>query len=261
MFIKPSYNPNTVEYRLKSLIYSLEETIESMDSSAGIEKMCLIADFEVESKLQKKSPDQTTVARNFLSFLQNHYPERLGICFALNPPWYIRVLYTIISPFMDPVTKKKIHFVNGDHAHIKKELLQYIDEDQLEKHYGGSRKGEPEDDIRHARQEREAAASTAASSSTQTDEGTPKPKKKKKKPVIEEAEIQAEDEALANGTDEVPVKTGKSSRGKEEASTPSQGDEDAADAEEIADAVTSPSNTKTSKRSKKKVKEEEEEVA
>lgn len=160
MFIKPSYNDNTVEYRLKALIYSLEETIESMDVRNGIEKMCMIADFDTESKLTKKSPDQTTVAKSFLGFLQNHYPERLGICFALNPPWYIRILWTIISPFMDPVTRKKIHFVNGDHAHMKKILLQYIDEDQLESGYGGGRKMEPDEDVRHQRQEAEKAKSS-----------------------------------------------------------------------------------------------------
>lgn len=182
MFIKPSYNPNTVEYRLKALIYSLEECIESMDVKQGIEKMCLIADFDTESKLQKKSPDQTTVAKNFLGFLQNHYPERLGIAFALNPPWYIRLLYSIISPFMDSVTKKKIHFVNGNKDHIKAELLKYIDEDQLEECYGGTRSMEGESDVRHARQ-------SAALEAEKEAEATPKKAKKSKKgkPKIEDA--------------------------------------------------------------------------
>lgn len=181
MFIKPSYNPNTVEYRLKSLIYSLEECIESMDASKGVEKICLIADFETESKLQKKSADQTTVAKNFINFLQNHYPERLGVCFALNPPWYMRLLYSLVSPFMDPVTKKKIHFVNGNKDHVKAELLKFLDDDQLETCYGGSRTMDGEEDCRNLRLERLDSPTSAASTDGDNGEAAANGEKKKKK--------------------------------------------------------------------------------
>lgn len=186
MFVKPSYNPNSVEYRLKSLIYSLEESIESMDVSNGVEKLCLIADFDTESKLQKKSADQTTVAKNFISFLQNHYPERLGICFAVNPPWYIRLLYSLVSPFMDSVTKKKIHFLNGNKDYVKTELLKHIDEDQLEQCYGGLRSMDGDGDVRNERFERMASAEAAAATKGENID-TEKKKKKKKKKTVEEA--------------------------------------------------------------------------
>lgn len=150
MYIKPVYNDNPIDYRIRSSIYSMEESIESMDESSGIEKMCLIADFDRES--QKKSPDGASFARKFLSIFQNNYPERLGIFFALNPPWFMRLMYSIISPFIDPVTKKKIHFLTGNKDYIKNELLKYIDEDQLETKYGGTRLMESEPDVRHARQ-------------------------------------------------------------------------------------------------------------
>jgi len=181
MFIKPSYNGNSVEYRLKSLIYSLEEAVESMNVARGVEKMCLIADFDTESKLEKKSPDGSTVAKNFLNFLQNHYPERLGICFALNPPWYIRLLYTLVSPFMDSVTKKKIHFLNGDAEYLKKSLLLHIEEDQLEQCYGGAREVGPEPDIRHERMRRNALSSPDPSSSSTTAEEQSEQKQQKRR--------------------------------------------------------------------------------
>ena len=176
-----------------------------MDVSAGVERMTIIADFDTENKLAKKSPDQNTVARQFLGFLQNHYPERLAKAIALNPPWYIRLLFTLISPFMDPVTKKKIHFLNGDAAYVKKELLQYIDEDQLESCYGGTRPVEPEPDCRHARQEREAqAASSSAAPSSSADTETPKQKKKKKSKPVEE-EPAAEPSSSTTAEVEVPT--------------------------------------------------------
>lgn len=148
LFVKPSYNDNPVDYRLRSLVYTLEEAIQSMDVTRGVEKMCLIADFDTESKLQKKSPDGLAIAKGFLNILQNHYPERLGIFFALNLPWYVRMFYTLISPFIDPKTKAKIHFLNGNKDYIKAELLKHINEDQLESKYGGTRKIEPDPDVR-----------------------------------------------------------------------------------------------------------------
>lgn len=207
MFIKPSYNGNSVEYRLRSLIYSLEESTESMNKAHGVEKMCLIADFDTESKLAKKSPDGSTIAKNFLNFLQNHYPERLGICFALNPPWYIRLLYTVVSPFMDSVTKKKIHFLNGDAAYIKKNLLQHIDEDQLEQCYGGTREIGPESDVRFARMERERSKNTSEPSPLPDEEQpeTSGKKKRKKRKDKEEFDHNVSIEALDVPFDEEPV--------------------------------------------------------
>lgn len=206
MFIKPSYNGNSVEYRLRSLIYSLEEVTESMETARGVEKMCLIADFDVESKLAKKSPDGSTVAKNFINFLQNHYPERLGICFALNPPWYIRLLYTVVSPFIDSVTKKKIHFLNGDAAYIKKQLLEHIDEDQLEQCYGGTREVAPEADLRLARMERERAQSASESSEPASpSEETSKKKRRKKRKEKEELDHNVAIEELDVSFNEEPT--------------------------------------------------------
>lgn len=206
-----------------------------MDTSQGIEKMTLIADFDTENKLTKKSPDQNTVARQFLSFLQNHYPERLSKAIALNPPWYIRLLYRIISPFMDPVTKKKIHFVNGNADYVKKELLQHIDEDQLETIYGGTRPEDPEPDVRNERQLREAEMAQASSSPT---EGTPKQKKKKSKTTLETAE-----DELSGETPKSKSKK-KVTEGEEASSAPTEEDE------EILQEET-PSKKKKSKKTEK----------
>lgn len=133
IYVKPSYNPHSVEERIQSLVYILEEATLSMRSlETGVEKMCWILDFEAETKVKKRSADGTTVARQTIHLLQSHYPERLGIAFVLNAPWYMRMLWKIVSVFMHSVTRNKFIFLTGSKDDISRELLQHIDEAELE---------------------------------------------------------------------------------------------------------------------------------
>lgn len=42
--------------------------------------------------------------------MQSHYPERLGYSLMLNVPWLLNAFFKLVSPFIDPVTKKKMIF-------------------------------------------------------------------------------------------------------------------------------------------------------
>lgn len=48
-----------------------------------------------------------------MSILADHYPERLHKVFLVDAPSVFSVLWTLLSPFIDPVTRAKIHFVRG----------------------------------------------------------------------------------------------------------------------------------------------------
>lgn len=132
LYVKTTYNPASVEDRIKCLVFTLEEAIRSMDSmNTGIQKMCWIIDFNIR-KSEKKSPDGGKVAKKTIELLQNHYPERLGNAIVLNAPWYMRMFWKVISVFMEAETREKFIFLTGDAEHIKEKLLERIDEDQLE---------------------------------------------------------------------------------------------------------------------------------
>jgi len=68
------------------------------------------------------------------SITSDNYPECLKAFMCINSPSLISVAYKLVKGFIDPETRKKV-FVLGNK--FKDELLQYIDEDQLIKEYGG----------------------------------------------------------------------------------------------------------------------------
>ena len=65
-----------------------------------------------------------------LNILQNHYPERLHRAYCLRPPWIFNAFWSIIQPFIDPVTKAKIQMVNN--SKLKDTLRADIHPDILE---------------------------------------------------------------------------------------------------------------------------------
>jgi hypothetical protein len=56
-----------------------------------------------------KHPSIAT-SHTILSFLQNHYPERLGLAIFINVPFIVTTTLKIIMPFVDPITREKIKF-------------------------------------------------------------------------------------------------------------------------------------------------------
>lgn len=127
--------------QIRLLIFNLETAIKLMPS--GVEKIVLIFDFQHYSA--SNSPP-IHVSKYFLHVLASHYPERLGMMFACNAPWYFWIFYKLIAPFIHPVTKAKIRFVEvKSMKKIKLEdeggqwanLLNYIDINMLEEDFGG----------------------------------------------------------------------------------------------------------------------------
>jgi hypothetical protein len=93
--MKPgAYNPFNAEQRMRYMVFMLENAVKKMDASKGIEKLCWILDFS-EFGDRHKSPESKQVSKNSTTILQNHYPERLGVAFVVNAPWYFNYLYKV----------------------------------------------------------------------------------------------------------------------------------------------------------------------
>ena len=145
-------NTKSSDHQLRFVVFNLEKAIQLMPE--GVETMVIVIDYAGMSMFNAPSPGR---GRKFLSILGNHYPERLGLGFVVHPTWYIWTFFTLLGPFLDPVTKAKIHMVSDptpaasadaeksetqkheDKHNLKgcNDMTTYIPSEMLLKEYGG----------------------------------------------------------------------------------------------------------------------------
>lgn len=121
LYLRPKHE-NTFNHdgNLKHLVYNMERAMRVMEADGrGAEKLVLLIDYDGYSLLN--APPMKTSTET-LSILQNHYPERLFRAYCIRPPWIFNAFWTMISPFIDPITYQKIVMVNGNREEIAQKL-------------------------------------------------------------------------------------------------------------------------------------------
>jgi len=134
VFMSPG-KENSTDYirNVKLLIYTLERAVDSMPD--GIEQMTWMIDFNGYSR---KNNLPYSVCMEVLGVLSNHFPERLGACFMIDTPWIFSLSWKAISPFVNPVTKSKVHFVNGNNSAKEQIFSKFFDMSHLDEKYAGT---------------------------------------------------------------------------------------------------------------------------
>lgn len=61
------------------------------------------------------------------------HPERLSNVFIINPNWFFKVMFTIIRPFLNSRTKKKIKIIEKN-----EDLYEFFEKDSLLRELGGT---------------------------------------------------------------------------------------------------------------------------
>ncbi|RSH80030.1 uncharacterized protein EHS24_009702 [Apiotrichum porosum] len=110
--------------QIRHLIYHLERAIDMMPE--GQEQVAIVVDYK---QATSNGTPSVSTGLKVLHILQNHYVERLGRGIVMNMPWWINAFFSAITPFMDPITRDKIHF--------NPKLTTLINPDQLDVEYGG----------------------------------------------------------------------------------------------------------------------------
>ncbi|OQR81741.1 hypothetical protein THRCLA_11450, partial [Thraustotheca clavata] len=105
-YMRPAkQNTTTHDRQLRFTCFNMEKAIALM--KPGIESVVIVADHE---NINSKNSVPFSVARDFLTTMSTHYPERLGICILVNASWYFPVALRLLSPFIDNVTLAKLKF-------------------------------------------------------------------------------------------------------------------------------------------------------
>lgn len=77
-----------------------------------------------------------SVFRQTLNIDEAYYPERLDHLFMINAPWYFTAIWSMLRPWIDPITAEKIVILGSDFLPT---LLKYIDISQIPSDLGGER--------------------------------------------------------------------------------------------------------------------------
>ncbi|KAI8354048.1 CRAL-TRIO domain-containing protein [Blakeslea trispora] len=129
-------NSKDSDKQVKFIVFCLERAIRLMPEN--VEKITFVTDFRGSS--MSNNPSVNT-AKKFLEILSNHYPERLGAAFLKNSPWFFLTTFKIIAPFVDPITRNKIKFINsGDSKDATNDVVNledYIPLEGMEVDLGG----------------------------------------------------------------------------------------------------------------------------
>lgn len=71
------------------------------------------------------------------SFTGAHYPERSGTIFVVNVPSWFSVIWNVVKPMVDDVTKQKIKILRCGQEAITQALMEKIDIQNIPPQYGG----------------------------------------------------------------------------------------------------------------------------
>ncbi|KAI5481682.1 CRAL/TRIO domain-containing protein [Pseudohyphozyma bogoriensis] len=121
-------NPSQIDF----VVWCLERTIDLCPATVPVTDMlCLCIDLGSNRSDSKGQPTPPSVAKKVLDILQTYYCERLGRAICINVPTVFWVFYKIVGPFVDPVTKDKIRFLNSSDA------TELVPKSQLQSMFGG----------------------------------------------------------------------------------------------------------------------------
>ncbi|EZG51417.1 CRAL/TRIO domain protein [Gregarina niphandrodes] len=81
--------------------------------------------------------DTFSMLKRCSQVIGQHYPERAHKIFVVNAPGWVSWIWSTITPFLDPITTKKISIIKKGKDHIK-EITEFCDVQDLPPEIGGS---------------------------------------------------------------------------------------------------------------------------
>ncbi|CAL8091590.1 unnamed protein product [Calicophoron daubneyi] len=120
--------------RIYSLEYAAKVLFPECSKREGkyIDKICVLLDLDQMSR-KHVTPFSLSLAAEWVTMLEAHYPENLAAAYILNAPRIFNTMFNFFKPFLGPATQAKIHVFTSDYH----ELSEYLDFDTMPAYYGG----------------------------------------------------------------------------------------------------------------------------
>eukprot|EP00339_Tiarina_fusa_P022677 CAMPEP_0117072790 /NCGR_PEP_ID=MMETSP0472-20121206/51246_1 /TAXON_ID=693140 ORGANISM="Tiarina fusus, Strain LIS" /NCGR_SAMPLE_ID=MMETSP0472 /ASSEMBLY_ACC=CAM_ASM_000603 /LENGTH=353 /DNA_ID=CAMNT_0004797063 /DNA_START=21 /DNA_END=1079 /DNA_ORIENTATION=+ len=112
---------------LKLAVYGFELAIQSMPE--GVDELLIIENL---SGFSKENADNRMV-KYLLEVVQNHYPGRVGKFVAVNAPWYYRLLFKVVKPWLSSELLSKVNIYSDT-----EKLTDFVDRGNITKELGGN---------------------------------------------------------------------------------------------------------------------------
>mmetsp|Transcript_22915 Transcript_22915/g.53083 ORF Transcript_22915/g.53083 Transcript_22915/m.53083 type:complete len:316 (-) Transcript_22915:1059-2006(-) len=108
---------------LKTQLYMVERALATTEArSLGRQEQMVV--FLDAGCIQSKCAPSLQTVKELVSILQKHYPQRLKSLVVLDPPFWLRTMYTMLSPFLDSRTRQKFQLASGEKE--QKKIFQEI---------------------------------------------------------------------------------------------------------------------------------------
>lgn len=116
------------------ILYNIERAIACTRrrTNGALNTFNVIVDFEGYASTQSPSLNRT---KESLSIAQNHYPERLHRAFLVDTTGFMKLLWGLVKPFINPITKAKIVYIPREKAWST--LSKTYEARELESRIGG----------------------------------------------------------------------------------------------------------------------------
>ncbi|XP_022718738.1 random slug protein 5-like isoform X3 [Durio zibethinus] len=132
LVMRPGFqNTNSTSGQIKYLVYCMENALMHLNQDQ--EQMVWLVDFQGWAM----ASISVKVTRETAHILQDHYPERLGVGILYNPPKIFESFWTMVKPFLEPKTYKKVKFVYSNDPKSQKIIEEIFDLDKLDVALGG----------------------------------------------------------------------------------------------------------------------------
>ncbi|KAJ3700514.1 hypothetical protein LUZ61_004219 [Rhynchospora tenuis] len=125
-------NTKSTKGQIQYLVYCMENAI--LNLPPGQDQMVWLIDFEGFNL----SHISVKVTKETAHVLQGHYPERLAIAILYNPPKFFESFWTVVRPFLEPKTYRKVKFAYSDDQNTKRIMEDLFNMDELESCFGGN---------------------------------------------------------------------------------------------------------------------------